>query len=146
MSHGMTVEPLRHPIYSPDGRHMWNGLNWEPTHRSPTVKRKHRFLYAILSFFITGLGTICAGRRWRGWLLFVLEFVFALPFYLLAAPLGVATPFSGETSLAGCTGVCSQEALVTLFVGVAAVVVWFYGMVDALRSARAWNQAHGWSS
>lgn len=160
--------PQAPPQMSPDGRFWWNGTAWVPVQQPvapgyPTVvlTPKSPGLHLLASFFIPGLGTILAGRMGRGIAILVafigLQILFFTLFFASFASAASSGAFNCTTpdvnitvnDIQSATHVCALSVLpwqaFALFPIFSLIMLglWIFGLVDAYRSAQAWNRAHG---
>lgn len=158
-AHGaIAVQNFGQPVYSPDGRFIWDGQRWVPIAVQPmqhgppmgsvqpmtTGPRRSALLHFFASFIIIGLGTMFAGKVAKGLVLFVLGNGAAVATLVLSLSLSHACRVaSGEA-------VCSagyQGPSVALWIAGLALtcfLLWIYGLFDAVASTREWNREHGW--
>lgn len=137
------------PLYSPDGRFIWDGQRWVPIASAGTTSgaRRSVVLAFFASFILVGLGTMFAGKAWKGAVLFVLGNGTLISGGLLALSLAHACSLS---AIAGQPPTCSNGypgqtvALTTVILGSTGVLLYLFGLFDAVASAREWNRDHGW--
>jgi hypothetical protein len=162
----MSSIPSAPPQLSPDGRFYWDGEAWKPYPTGPTGgpmviaaagqlgPRRNPFGYWVASLIVPGLGTMFAGRVWKGFCLFLVASAETGAIAVLAnAVMSETTPASGLTlvispnarqcAVAGCNA--QTLALVALGLAFLLLGLWIYGIVDAVRSVHQWNRAHGYT-
>jgi hypothetical protein len=143
------------PQLSPDGRFYWDGSTWRPYPSGPPGgppvvaalgalgPRKHAFGYWFASFVITGLGTMLAGTFLRGLALFIGEVVLTVGTFVFGASGMKLISLPGGTVQ---VLVLNQGYLViAVAFALAGLILWIYGMVDAVRSVYSWNRTHGYT-
>lgn len=140
------IDPQR-PLYSPDGRFLWDGFRWVPLASgtaATTGPQRSAVLHFFASFILIGLGTAFAGRLVKGLVLFVLGNGSLIAATVLSFSLTKAcTLTSGGASCA--SGYPARGVILAIgCLGLTGVLLWVYGLFDAVASTREWNREHGW--
>lgn len=140
------IEPQR-PLYSPDGRFLWDGFRWVPLaegRAGTTEPRRSAVLHFFASFILIGLGTVFAGRLVKGFVLFVLGNGSLIAATILTMSLIQACSLT--TGGASCPSGYPARGVVLAVgsLGLTGVLLWIYGLFDAVASTRDWNREHGW--
>jgi hypothetical protein len=144
------MQDPRQPVYSPDGRFLWDGHQWVPLAHSAGPMpgaRRSPVLHFFASFILVGLGTIFAGRLVKGLVLFFLGNGCLISATVLSVSLAHACDL---TVVGGRPGMCAPGYPATAVVistgtlAVTGVLLWLYGLFDAVASTRERNQEHGW--
>ena len=119
------------PQVSPDGRFWWNGSTWVPfggqVGATPMIAPKQPIVHLLASIFIPGLGTILAGRKRRGALILC----------------GFFLSYLGTAALLFVGSFLFHAAWLFMLGWLVVFSVWIFAIVDAYRSAQAWNRERG---
>lgn len=95
-------------------------------------------LHLVASMFVPGLGSMLCGRKSRGAM--ILAAMAAC--YVAWFGLIIVVFASASSSPLANRGVPASFAFIPVL-WLAIMGIWIFGLVDAYRSAQAWNLAHG---